>query len=377
MNRIFLSPPHLSGEEIHFVNDAFESNYIAPLGPQVDAFEKELSVFTSIPHSVALSSGTAAIHLAMRLLAIRCGDEIFVSDLTFIGSVTPVIFQGASPVFIDADRSTWNMDLSLLERELARCHQNGCLPKAVMPTELYGNSLDMDRLRQICDPYGVPVIVDAAESLGTRYKGRYGRNAEAVVYSFNGNKIITTSGGGMLLSHEKRFIEKARYLSQQARLSFPHYEHSEIGYNYRMSNVLAAIGRGQLRCLEQRIRQKRCLFEYYQELLAETAGISFIPEPSYCTSNRWLTVIVIDPEVFGADRETVRLALENANIESRPVWKPMHLQPVFQSGNVLSRTVGAGVSEHLFDRGLCLPSGTNLSKMDQDRIVDIILSCRN
>jgi dTDP-4-amino-4,6-dideoxygalactose transaminase len=246
-----------------------------------------------------------------------------------------------------------------------------------MPTELYGNSIDMDRLLEICERYGVPAVLDAAESLGSKYKGSYGRKAKMVVYSFNGNKIITTSGGGMLLGHEKEIVEKARYLSQQARLPLSHYEHCEIGYNYRMSNILAAIGRGQLRSLEQRVRQKRQIFAYYQNSFADVQGISFIPEPSYCISNRWLSVILIDPELFGADRETVRLALEQWNVESRPVWKPMHLQPVFRDGTVPFRAIGGAVSERLFEQGLCLPSGTNLKQSDQDRIVDIILSCRS
>ena len=253
--RIFLSPPHMSGNEQRYIDEAFESNYIAPLGPQVDAFEKEFAEKIGISHAVALSSGTAAMHLALCELGVGVGDEVFISTLTFIGSVSPVTFLGAKPVFIDADDKTWNMDPELLAKEIKTCAQHGRLPKAVVPTDLYGQCADLDRILEICKPYGIPVVVDAAEALGATYKGRgAGAGAKAAVFSFNGNKIITTSGGGMVASENKELIAKARFLSQQAREDTPHYEHTQIGFNYRMSNILAAIGRGQLQVLEERVR---------------------------------------------------------------------------------------------------------------------------
>jgi len=413
---------------MRFVKDAFESNYIAPLGPQVDAFEKEFAEYMGIGHCLALSSGTAAMHLALEQLGVGPGDEVFASTLTFIGSVTPITFQGATPVFIDADKTSWNMDPALLERELKVCSEAGNLPKAVIPTDLYGQCCNYDRIFEICEQYGVPVICDAAEALGGRYlaqrrKGAENKNqknnaflgelaglargekwlhagvgARAAVYSFNGNKIMTTSGGGMLASDDEELIEYARFLSQQARDPFVHYEHSTIGYNYRMSNVVAAIGRGQLKVLDDRVKRKREIFEYYKGVLGDLPGIEFMPEPEWSRSNRWLTVILITPEEFGSDRETVRLALEDENIESRPVWKPMHLQPVFncdldtdqhgstrinsiqnskfKNKNYPSRVIGGEVSEDLFERGLCLPSGTAMINSDMDRVIDTILNCK-
>lgn len=399
-DRIFLSPPHMSGDELMFIEEAFKSNYIAPLGPQVDAFEREFSEYVGIKYCLALSSGTAALHLALRMLNVQPGDEVFASALTFIGSVTPITFEGATSVFIDCLPISWNMNPDLLEGELERCNKLGKLPKAVIPTDLYGQCCDLIRIRKICDRFGVPVICDSAEALGARYKNGEGRSeigvagvqkglhagkgAKAAVFSFNGNKIITTSGGGMLASDEKAFIEKARFLSQQAREPYPHYEHTEIGYNYRMSNIVAAIGRGQLLVLNDRINRKREIFEYYENALGNVPGITFMPEAPYSKSTRWLTVMLIDPEIFGSTRETVRLALEKENIESRPVWKPMHLQPVFTtcgSNNngkkqYQARFVGGKVSENLFEQGLCLPSGTLLSEEDLDRIVNIIIRCR-
>lgn len=328
--RIFLSPPHIGGEEMRFVNEAFESNYIAPVGPQVVAFEKEFCKKVGVEHAVALSSGTAAIHLALRGLKVKSGDIVFASTLTFIGSVTPVVFQGATPVFIDCDRKSWNLDPDLLQDELQKCSRKNKPPKALIVTDLYGQCCDYDRIFEICNSYKISVIVDAAEALGAQYKDRNaGNGAKAAIYFFNGNKIITTSGGGMLVSEDKGFIDYARNLSQQAREDFPHYEHTEIGYNYRMSNILAAIGRGQLRVLDERVKRKREIFDYYQNALGELPGIEFMPEPEWSMSNRWLTVILITPEEFGADKKMVRLALEAENIEARPVWKPMHMQPVF------------------------------------------------
>ena len=401
----------MSGEEMCFIREAFESNYVAPLGPQVDGFEREFCERTGFPYAIALTSGTAAMHLALRILGVGPGDEVFASTLTFIGSISPIIFQGGTPVFIDSDLSTWNMDPDLLAVELETCYRRGSLPKAVVPTDLYGQSADLDRILQICALYGVPVVVDAAESLGAEYRksgnsqipaeqDRYryvhaGTGGKAAVFSFNGNKIITSSGGGMLVSDDRHLIEQARFLSQQARDPAPHYEHSQIGYNYRMSNIVAAVGRGQLRVLDQRVEQKRKIHSYYKEALSGLAGIEFMPESLHGRSTRWLTVILIDPDEFGADRESVRLALEEDDLESRPLWKPMHLQPVFStegptvtgqgerqlkaecagsSGNrpYKIRVAGGEVSEYLFERGLCLPSGTQMNEQDLDRIVRII-----
>jgi len=407
--RIFLSPPHMSGLEVKFVNEAFESNYIAPMGPQVEEFEREFSEKVGIAYALALSSGTAAMHLALRTLGVEAGDQVMASSLTFIGSVTPIVFQEGIPVFVDADRATWNMDTELLAEELEACAKRGELPKAIVPTDLYGQCCDLGRILELCKPYGIHVIADAAEALGAKYQrtedGRQksdsgktggwfhaGKGAKAAVFSFNGNKIITTSGGGMLASDDKELIEHARFLSQQARDPFPHYEHTEIGYNYRMSNVLAAIGSAQLKVLDQRIDRKRAIFNYYQGLLGDLPGIEFMPEASYGKTNRWLTVILITPEEFGADREAVRLALEDENIEARPVWKPMHMQPVFDvqgykaqgaskrgqgvRKRYQARVVGGDVAEDLFNRGLCLPSGTAMTENDLDRVIEIIRCCK-
>ena len=397
--RLFLSPPHMSGLEQEFVRRAFRSNYIAPLGPMVDAFEQEFAEKTGIPYAVALSSGTAAIHLALRGVGIGPGDVVVASSLTFIGSVTPVLFQGATPIFVDSDPDTWTMDVDLLAKTLKACADSGRLPKAVLPTDLYGQCSDYASLAKICEAYDVPLIVDAAEAMGATYDGRHaGNGVTASVFSFNGNKIITTSGGGMLASEDKALIDQARFLSQQARDPFPHYEHSQLGYNYRMSNVVAAIGQGQLRILDDRVRRKRELFALYKNGLRGSPGITLMPEAPYGRCNRWLTVIVVEPSEFGVDRETIRMALEEKNIESRPVWKPMHLQPIFDCSPIIfpnspftehgSRSmvhgprgykaycVGGRTSEKLFEKGLCLPSGTSMSDEDLERVVDVVIGCR-
>ena len=372
-NRIYLSPPHMSGEEIRLVIEAFESNWIAPLGPQVDAFEKEFCDKVGIAHAVALNSGTAAMHLALRCLGIGLGDEVLAPSLTFIGGVSPVLFQGARLGFIDSDRISWNMDPHLLEEEIADLAKKNRLPKAVICADIYGQCADHDAINAVCAPYGIPVLADSAEALGALYKGRAaGAGAQAAIYSFNGNKIITTSGGGMLASDNKDMIRQARFWSQQARDPAPHYEHTQVGYNYRLSNVLAAIGRGQLRVLDERVERKRWIFDRYHEALSGIPGIEFMPEAGFGRSTRWLTVILISPDAFGADNESVRLALEAQNIESRPVWKPMHLQPVFKG--VLMR--GGSVCEELFKNGLCLPSGTSLTEDDLSRIIEIIIKAR-
>ena len=370
--RLFLSPPHMGGREPEFVQQAFASNYIAPLGPMVDAFEQEFAAVVGLPHCLALASGTAATHLALRHLGVKPGDVILASTLTFIGSVTPATFERATLAFIDCDEASWNMDPALLEQALADGARRGKLPKAVIPTDLYGLPCDLPRIRAICDRHGVPVICDSAEAVGARCGERHaGADAWAATYSFNGNKIITTSGGGMLASHDKELIDHARKLSQQAREATPWYEHVEIGFNYRMSNVLAAIGRGQLLVLEDRVRRRREIFEGYRARLGDLPGISFMPEPAGWRSNRWLTVIQIDPATFGTDTHAVRQALEAENVEARPVWKPMHLQPVFQDCAFV-RTAERSVAEDVFARGVCLPSDTKMTPEQQAQVCAVI-----
>lgn len=396
LKRIFLSPPHMGGKELEFVREAFDSNYIAPSGPQVDMFEREFSEYVGIPYAAAVSSGTAAMHLALHILGVGLDDEVIASTLTFIGSVTPAIFQGAHLTFIDCDRTSWNMDPNLLKTALKDCKDKGKMPKALIPTDLYGQCFDYENILQICREYNVPVVADAAEAIGARYKHKAknewlhaGNGARVGIFSFNGNKTITTSSGGMIVSEDEKIIKKAKFLSQQAREPFPYYEHREVGYNYCMSNILAAIGRGQLKVLDDRLRRKREIFKYYRNMLEGSPGIEFMPEPEWSKSNRWLTVILINPEEFGMDREGVRLALEAENIEARPVWKPMHLQPVFRVNGQYKecedqsvdwrykvRIIGGEVAEDLFNRGLCLPSGTTMSNTDLDRIIEIILKCR-
>jgi pyridoxal phosphate-dependent aminotransferase EpsN len=363
-----LSPPHVFGDERSLVEDAFASNWIAPLGPHVDAFEKEFEEVVDVPHAVALSSGTAALHLAVELLGVGPGDHVVCSSLTFSASANPICYQRATPIFVDAD-ATWTIDANLLEAALKAGDAAGRKAKAVITVDLYGQCADYEAIQQVCAHYGVPLVEDAAEALGATYKGRpSGGFGRLGVFSFNGNKIITTSGGGMLVSHERALTERARFLATQARDPAPHYEHSHIGYNYRLSNVLAAIGRGQLKTLTQRVAARRAIFERYVEGLGGVPGIEFMPEALYGRSNRWLTCLTIDPAAFGADRESVRLLLEAENIEARPVWKPMHLQPVFAG----ARMFGGAVSERLFRNGLCLPSGSSLSTEDQDRVVSIV-----
>jgi dTDP-4-amino-4,6-dideoxygalactose transaminase len=354
--------------------DAFDSNWIAPLGPHVDAFEREFCDTVGVPHAAALSSGTAALHLVLLMLGVGPGDEVLVSTFTFAATANAVTYLAAKPVFIDSDRETWNIDPGRLEEELTWCARRGKLPKTVIAVDLYGQCADYDRILAACGRYGVPLVEDAAEALGATYKGKpAGSFGAAAAFSFNGNKIITTSGGGMLVSTDAGLVERARYLSQQARDPASHYQHSKIGYNYRMSNLLAAVGRGQLRVLEDRVSRKREIFRYYKSTLGDLPGLSFMPEAGYGCSNRWLTCTLVDPSRFGATREDVRLALERENIESRPLWKPMHLQPVFKD----CRIRGGAVSEELFERGLCLPSGTALRDADLARIAGVVRAvCR-
>ena len=367
--RIYLSSPHMSGLEQEFVAEAFATNWIAPVGPHVTAFEEEFAELVGAPYAAALSSGTAALHLALLLAGVGPGDEVLVSTLTFSASANPIVYLGGRPVFIDSERSSWNMDPHLLTETLARKARQGRLPKAVVVVHLYGQSADLNPIIAACNHYGVPLIEDAAEALGSRYHGRTpGTFGQAGIYSFNGNKIITTSSGGMLVSADADLIAHAKKLATQARDPAPHYQHSEIGYNYRMSNVLAGIGRGQIRVLEERVEARRRNFAYYAAALGHLPGIALMPEAAWGRHTRWLTCLTIDPDQFGATSETVRVALEAANIEARPVWKPMHLQPVFAD----CEQVGGEVAADLFHRGLCLPSGSNLTEAELARVVTIV-----
>ncbi len=383
MNRIYLSPPHMSGHERELVEEVFRSNWIAPLGPMVDAFEREMCGYTGAKSSLAVSSGTAAIHLALMLLGVKQGDEVLCSSFTFAGSAFPIVYCGATPVFIDSEEESWNMDPELLDHAIKDRIRKGKKPKACIVVHLYGQSANMDAIMQVCAKHGVPVIEDAAESLGSFYRGKHtGTIAPLGVLSFNGNKIITTSGGGMLLGHDPAMIKKAKYLATQAREDLPYYEHNEIGFNYRMSNIVAAIGRGQLMVIEQRVARRREIFEYYKKELSDIPGISFMPEPVWSRSNRWLTCMTIDENFtraqgegktssikpFNFSTDFIRLSLERENIESRPFWKPMHLQPVFRNCPVYTK----GVSERLFNTGLCLPSGTGMTEADLARVTACI-----
>ena len=371
MPRIFLSPPHLTGRESELVAEAIASNWIAPLGPQVDAFEAELSAFAGVSHAVALSSGTAALHLAFVVLGIGAGDEVACSGFTFAASANAVTYTGATPFFVDADEATWTIDPELLDRAITERKAAGARVRAVLAVDLYGQCCDYNVLREVCERHDVVLVQDAAESLGATYKGApSGGQGAVAAFSFNGNKIITTSGGGMLVSDSGELVEHARKLSTQAREPVPHYEHVEVGFNYRMSNVLAALGRAQLELLPKRVATRRRIRDRYEELLGDARGLTFMPEASYGTTNAWLTCMVVDPDAFGADREQIRLALEQEDIEARPLWKPMHLQPIFAS----HRSFGGDVSARLFERGLCLPSGSALTDEDQDRVVATILS---
>ncbi|HEY7694099.1 MAG TPA: aminotransferase class I/II-fold pyridoxal phosphate-dependent enzyme [Gaiellaceae bacterium] len=370
MPRIYLSPPHLSGRELDYVQDAIDSNWVAPLGPHVDAFEQELSAVTGVPHALALSSGTAALHLALVVLGTGRGDEVACSSFTFSASANPIVYAGATPVFVDSDPATWTLDPALLERALAERPPI----RAVVAVDLYGQCCDYERIRGLCAARGVTLIQDATESLGALHGDEpAGAQGELAAFSFNGNKVITTSGGGMLVSRNADWIEHARKLSTQARDPAPHYQHTEIGFNYRLSNLLAAVGRAQLAVLSERVAARRRVNARYRELLAASPGISFMPETPYGRSNSWLTCIVVDPVEAGTDRERIRLALEAEDVESRPLWKPMHLQPVFADAPVY----GGEVSARLFERGLCLPSGSALTDEDQRRVVEILLATRS
>lgn len=368
-DRLFLSTPHMGGEEFDLVREVFASNWIAPTGPMVTQFEHDLECLTGIGHVAALSSGSAALHLALRLSEIGSGDAVWGSTMTFIGGVAPILYLGADPVFLDIESDQFLLDIDLLSEELARADRAGVPPRVVVTTDLYGHVVDGARMRKLADKHGFIWISDAAEAVGASRDGLHaGKGADFAIFSFNGNKIITTSGGGALASDDASAIERARFLSTQARDPAPHYEHTTYGYNYRLSNVSAAIGVGQLRVLEDRVAARRRVNHLYRSRLSDLPGVAFSAEPASMHANRWLTTILIDPDLAGFDREGARLTLEQLNIESRPLWKPMHLQPLF----VNARVVGGGVAERAFDRGLCLPSGSAMHDEDVERVCEAL-----
>ncbi len=367
--RIFLSPPHIGAEEKRNVESAFATNWIAPAGPHLAAFEAEMCAASGIKHAIALSSGTAALHLAVRLANVQPGDEVFCSTFTFVASANPIVYQGARPVFIDADTASWNMDPTLLAEALAQRAKAGRLPRAIIVADIYGQCAAWSEISAAAAAHGVPVIEDAAEAVGATYRSEWAGGFGVLgTYSFNGNKILTTAGGGMLVSADSGSIERAHSLATQAREPAEHYEHHELGYNYRLSNVLAAIGRGQLTTLEQRIERRREIFEFYRRALGDLAGIAFMPEAPHCRSTRWLTCLTIDAAVAGVDRRAVLSALAAANIEARPLWKPLHRQPLYRDAAVF----GGGVADRLFECGVCLPSGSSLTPGELDRVVAVV-----
>jgi len=364
MERIYLSSPHMSDEgyEEKYVQEAFDTNWIAPLGTNVDKFEEELTDMVDIDHATALSSGTAAIHLALKAVGVGPGDIVFCQSLTFSASANPILYEGAKPVFIDSEPGSWNMDPALLEEAFEKY-----IPKAVVIVHLYGLSAKIDEIKAICEKHGVPLIEDAAESLGTLYKDQWtGTFGDYGIFSFNGNKIITTSGGGMLVSNNQEGIDKAQFWATQAREPAKHYEHKEVGYNYRMSNIVAGIGRGQLKVLEDRVQQKRHIFDTYKEGLKDIDEISFISEMKNERANYWLSAILIETNTVTPNR--VIDALEEENIESRPIWKPMHMQPIFSEYD----SIGGDIAEEYFEKGVCLPSDTKMTDEELNRVINII-----
>jgi dTDP-4-amino-4,6-dideoxygalactose transaminase len=368
--RIYLSPPHMSGREQARIDEVFASNWIAPVGPHLNEFERRFAERLGVAHAAAVASGTAALHLALHRLSLTPDDEVICPTFTFCASANPIRYESARPVFLDVDPLTWNLDPQLLEDELRHCAAQGYLPKAVIVVDLLGQSADIDAILEVTNRYELPVIEDAAEALGATYKGRAaGASGWASVFSFNGNKIITTSGGGMLCSNDAALIEKARHWATQAKDPGPHYFHTELGYNYRLSNVLAAIGLAQLEALDERMAERRHVFEFYQRTLGDLPGIRFMPKADYGEPNYWLTVIRVDEQQFGSSCETIRLALEAQNIESRRVWVPLHTLPLYAD----CRYRGRGVAESIFADALCLPSGSALTDDDLQRIVDVIM----
>jgi dTDP-4-amino-4,6-dideoxygalactose transaminase len=370
--RLYLSPPDIGAAERRYVQEAFDGNWVAPVGPNIDAFERAFATRVGSTHAVALASGTAALHLALRLSGVVPGDEVVCSTLTFVASAAPIVHLGAKPVFVDSEEASWNADPTLVAELLARKAAQGRAPRALVLAHLYGQSADIDPILDACQRHGVALIEDAAEALGATYRGRApGSLGRAGIHSFNGNKIITTSGGGMLVTDDASLAQAARHLATQARDPAPHYEHTTVGYNYRMSNVCAGIGRGQLEGLDAKVARRRAHFAAYAAAFRDLPGVAMQPEAPWGQSTRWLTCLTIDPALAGTNREAVRLALEAAAIESRPLWKPMHLQPVFRDAEHLGR----GVSDRLFERGLCLPSGSGMTDTDRDRVMDVVRGC--
>lgn len=371
MKRIYLSPPHMSGKERNYIDEAFETNWIAPLGPNIDAFEKQLAAYTGAADAVAVSSGTAAIHLSLQLLGVGAGDTVFCSSFTFVASANPIRYCGAEPVFIDSEPDTWNMSPEALQQAFEDANRQGKLPKAVIVVHLYGQVSKMDEIIALCEQYEVPLVEDAAESLGSTYKGKQsGTFGKFGIYSFNGNKIITTSGGGMLVSDDVELLRKARFLATQARDAAPHYQHSSIGFNYRMSNLLAGVGRAQLEVLDERVAARRAVYKNYAGAFSDRRGISFMPELKGTKSNRWLTALVMDEQETKVTIPELLDALAAANIEARPLWKPLHLQPLFEGSRFYAHNDGESVCGRLFQSGICLPSGSSMTVVDQVRVVD-------
>ncbi len=367
--RLYLSPPDIGQAERAYVQEAFDTNWIAPIGPHLDAFEKEFAAKVGSKYAVAVSSGTAALHLALRGVGVGAGDEVLCASMTFVASASPITFLGAKPVFIDSEEKSWNMDPALVAETIVRKAKAGRAPRAVVLVHLYGQAADFNPVRDVCAQHGVALVEDAAEALGATYHGKApGSLGRAGIHSFNGNKIITTSGGGMLVTDDAALAATVRHWSTQARDAAPHYEHTTLGYNYRLSNVCAAIGRGQLQDLDKKVARRREHFAAYAKAFADLPGVAMQPEAPWGKSTRWLTCLTIDPKIAGTDRERVRLALEAADIECRPLWKPMHLQPVFRQ----TEKVGGSVSENLFEYGLCLPSGSGMSDEDRGRVIKIV-----
>lgn len=369
--RLYLSPPDVDDEERKLLLDAFDSNWIAPLGPHVDAFEAEFAAEVGAAHAAAVSSGTAALHLSLLLFGVGPGDDVLVPSLTFVATANAVMYVGARPVFIDSDSTSWNIDPDLVAEEIDRRARLGRVPRALIAVDLYGQCADYDRLHESCDRHEVAIIEDAAEALGATYRdAKAGTLGAAGIFSFNGNKIVTTGGGGMLVTDDERIAERARHLATQARERALHYEHLEVGFNYRLSNLLAAVGRGQLRKLDAKVNRRRQVFAGYERLLGQVPGLSFMPEAPYGRATRWLTVVLIDPATFRGGRDEVIARLEAHDIEARPAWKPMHRQPVFAGAEM----VGGDVADGVFDRGLCLPSGSQMKDEDVERVAEIVIA---
>ena len=370
MARIYLSPPDVGSAERTYVQEAFDGNWVAPIGPNLEAFEREFAAKVGSPNAVALASGTAALHLALRLSGVRAGDEVICSTLTFVASAAPITYLGARPVFVDSDEASWNADPALVAELIERKARAGAAPRAAIIAHLYGQAADIDPIATVCARHGVALIEDAAEALGATYKGKApGSLGRFGIHSFNGNKIITTSGGGMLVTPDATLAASARHLATQARDPAPHYEHTTLGYNYRLSNVCAGIGRGQLEGLDGKVARRRAHFAAYAEAFRDLPGVVMQPEAPWGMSTRWLSCLTLDPAIAGTDRERIRLALDKADIESRPIWKPMHLQPVFRDAEYLGP---AKVSDRIFERGLCLPSGSGMAAAERERVIEVV-----